>query len=212
MFVFEIYMNIPRPPRCRAAGTWPPGSRAAGAYLQKKSTKNYAEVSGGPAARQRGGQPSRPPGRGAAGPGRPAAGRPAPPTLYKVLAVPHPLICLTKNAEKKGPTKKIPDSSRSQPNFGPPSLHDLGGFFISIFFISVFYKNIFSIWKFTEIYPGRPAAGTWQPGSRAAGAYPQKKRQQKIADRSLGTGRPAEGRPPPPGRPAAGRSALFFAI
>ena len=68
MSVFEIYMNIPRPPRCRAAGTWPPGSRAAGAYLQKKSTKNYAEVPGGPAARQRGGQPSRPPGTGAAGP------------------------------------------------------------------------------------------------------------------------------------------------
>ena len=33
------------------------------------------------------------------------------------------------------------------------------GFFIFIFFISVFYKNIFSIWKFTEIYSGRPAAG-----------------------------------------------------
>ena len=68
MFVFQIYMNIPRPPRCRAAGT----------YLQKKLTKNYAEVPGGPNARQRGGQPSRLPGRGAAGPGRPPAGRPAP--------------------------------------------------------------------------------------------------------------------------------------
>ena len=36
-----------------------------------------------------------------------------------------------------------------------------GGFFIFIFYIFVFYKNIFSIWKFTGIYPGRPAAG-WQ--------------------------------------------------
>ena len=57
IFVFEIYMNIPRPPRCQAAGTWPPGSRAAGAYLQIKSTKNCAEVPGGPAAWQRGGGP-----------------------------------------------------------------------------------------------------------------------------------------------------------
>ena len=81
MFVFEIYMNIPRPPRCRAAGTRPPGNRTAGAYLQKKSTKNCAEVPGGPAARQLGGQPSRPPGRGAAGPGRPPVGRPPPPYI-----------------------------------------------------------------------------------------------------------------------------------
>ena len=39
IFDLEIYMNIPRPPRCRAAGTWPPRSRAAGAYLQKKVDK-----------------------------------------------------------------------------------------------------------------------------------------------------------------------------
>ena len=32
-----------------------------------------------------------------------------------------------------------------------PSARDLSGFFIFIFFIFVFYKNIFSIWKFTEI-------------------------------------------------------------
>ena len=38
--------------------------------------------------------------------------------------------------------------------------HTRGDFFIYIFFIFVFYKNIFSIWKFTELYPGRPAAGT----------------------------------------------------
>ena len=45
-----------------------------------------------------------PPGRPAAGrqgPGRPAAGRPPPPALYKGLAAPHPLICFTKNPEKK---------------------------------------------------------------------------------------------------------------
>ena len=91
-------MNIPRPPRCRAAGTWPPGSRAAGAYLQKKVDKKL----------RRG--PWRP-GSGAASPlGRPAEERRAlaarlrgdwPPTLYKVLAAPHPLICLTKNPDKK---------------------------------------------------------------------------------------------------------------
>ena len=67
IFVFEIYMNIPRPPGCRAAGIGPPGSRAAGAYLQKKSTKNCAKVPGGPAARQRSGGPW-PPACGATGP------------------------------------------------------------------------------------------------------------------------------------------------
>jgi hypothetical protein len=57
-----------------------------------------------------------------------------------------------------------------------PIIHPLGssGFFISIFFISVFYKNIFSIWKFTEIYHGRPAG------------FIRKKTQKIIADRSLG--------------------------
>src|SRR6185437_8095016 len=42
------------------------------------------------------------------------------------------------------------------------------------FFIFVFYKNIFSIWKFTGIYPGRPAAGRPGPG-RPVEAYPKKK-------------------------------------
>ena len=45
----------------------------------------------------------------------------------------------------------------------------IGRFFIFIFFISVFYKNIFSIWKFTEIYPGRPVAGRPGPGRPTAG-------------------------------------------
>jgi len=48
------------------------------------------------------------------------------------------------------------------------------GFFIFLFFIFVFYKNIFRIWKFTEIYLGCPAAGRPGPG-RPAGAYSQKK-------------------------------------
>jgi len=33
IFVFEIYRNIPRPPRCRAAGTWSPRCGVAGAFL-----------------------------------------------------------------------------------------------------------------------------------------------------------------------------------
>jgi len=40
---------------------------------------------------------------------------------------------------------------------------------IFIFFIFIFYKNIFSFPKFTEIYPGRPAAGRPGPGRPAAG-------------------------------------------
>ena len=42
-------------------------------------------------------------------------------------------------------------------------------FFIFMFFIFVFYKNIFSIWKFIGIYPGRPVAGRQGSGSPAAG-------------------------------------------
>jgi len=38
---------------------------------------------------------------------------------------------------------------------------NLRGFFIFLFFIFVFYKNIFSIWKFIEIYPDRPAANSF---------------------------------------------------
>ena len=57
------------------------------------------------------------------------------------------------------------------------------------FFIFVFYKNIFSIWKFTGIYPGRPAAGRQ--------SISEKNFAEKIARRSLGAGRPAAGRPAP---------------
>ena len=72
-----------------------------------------------------------------------------------------------------------------------------GGFLISIFFISVFYKNIFSIWKFTEIYPGRPAGGRSGPGRPAAGRQGlfRKKNTKNNCRQVPGTGRPAAGRP-----------------
>ena len=85
------------------------------------------------------------------------------------------------------------------------------GFFIFIFFISVFYKNIFSIWKFTEIYPGRHAAGRPGPGRPAAGRQGlfRKKKIKKIADSSLGpVARLRGGRPWPACRmmePGGGR-------
>jgi len=59
-----------------------PGRPAAGrqGLICKKNDKNCRQASG-----------DRQPGSGAAGP----------PPLYKVLAAPHPLICLTKNPEKR---------------------------------------------------------------------------------------------------------------
>ena len=57
IFDLEIYRNIPRPPRCRAAGTWPPGSGAAGAFLKKISRRKLRAGPWGPVARQRGGRP-----------------------------------------------------------------------------------------------------------------------------------------------------------
>ena len=47
----------------------------------------------------------------------------------------------------------------------------------------------------------------WPPGSRATGVYPQKK-DEKNCRHVPGAGRPAAGRPAPPGRLAAGRPAL----
>ena len=88
------------------------------------------------------------------------------------------------------------------------------GFFIFIFFIFIFYKNIFLIWKFTEIYPGRPAAGRPGPGRPVAGRQGlirKKKDNKKLQTGPWGpAARQRGGRPP--GRPAAGRPALFFAI
>ena len=51
---------------------------------------------------------------------------------------------------------------------GPPT-PGRRGFFIFLFFNFVFYKNIFLFSKFTEIYPGRSAAGRPGPGHPAAG-------------------------------------------
>ena len=73
-------------------------------------------------------------------------------------------------------------------------------FFIFLFFISVFYKNIFLIWKFIEIYPGRPAAGDFV---------------KKISRRKLRRGpwgsvtRQRGGRPWPPGCRATGSPTLI---
>ena len=88
----------------------------------------------------------------------------------------------------------------------------LRGFFIFLFFIFVFYKNIFSIWKFTGIYPGRSAAGRPGPGRPAEGRqghFWKKNCRENYAQ--VPRGRPW----PPgcratgsPGRPAAGRPAL----
>jgi len=41
IFDLEIYRNILRPSRSRAAGTWPPGSGAAGAFLKKNSQRKF---------------------------------------------------------------------------------------------------------------------------------------------------------------------------
>ena len=83
------------------------------------------------------------------------------------------------------------------------------GFFIFLFFNFVFYKNIFSFSKFTEIYPGRPAAGRSAPSRPAAGRQGLfcKSFRGKFARGPLEPGaRPL--RPPgPSGRPAAGQQA-----
>ena len=115
LFFTKIYFRFGNLQKYTPAAPLPGGR---GLSSKKKTTKNCAEVPGGPAARQRGGQPSRPPGRGAAGPGRPPAGRP-PPTLYKVLAAPHPLICLTKNPEKRKEKRGVRErqSGEALPNF-----------------------------------------------------------------------------------------------
>ena len=65
IFVFKIYRNIPRPPRCRAARTWSPRCGAAGLFC-----KNFrGEFALKPLE-------DRSPDNGTTGPpGRPAAGR-----------------------------------------------------------------------------------------------------------------------------------------
>ena len=61
-----MYRNIPRAPRCRAAGTWSPRCEAAGAFVKNFCENICAQVPGG-----------RSPGSGAASPPRP----PGSPTL-----------------------------------------------------------------------------------------------------------------------------------
>ena len=82
------------------------------------------------------------------------------------------------------------------------------GFFIFLFFIFIFYKNIFSIWKFTGIYPGRPAAGRPGPGRPAAG------RQGHLWKKKLGENcaQVPGGRSPGSGEAGPGRPAVIFAI
>ena len=62
IFVFKIYKNIPRPPRCRTTGTRSPRCGAAEAFLQKICEIFCRKTSGGS-----GGRPPRPPGSRAAG-------------------------------------------------------------------------------------------------------------------------------------------------
>src|SRR6185295_2540142 len=70
-------------------------------------------------------------------------------------------------------------------------------FFYFYIFYFRFYKNIFSIWNFTEIYPGRPEAGRPGPGRPAAGRQGlfRKKNMKNNYRQVPGTGRPAAGRP-----------------
>ena len=100
IFVFEIYRNIPCPPRYRAAG---PGRPAAG--RQGLLCKNFSENICAQFPR------GRSPGSGAAGPpGRLAAGRPALAARLRGDRISHPyirvgwsptLICITKILETK---------------------------------------------------------------------------------------------------------------
>ena len=57
IFIFEIYRNILRPPRCRAAGTWSPRCGAAKAFVQKLLRKYLRTGPWGPAARLQGDRP-----------------------------------------------------------------------------------------------------------------------------------------------------------
>jgi hypothetical protein len=70
--------------------------------------------------------------------------------------------------ESRSSSAQAGAQAQLKPALGLPA-ERAGGFFIFIFFISIFYKNIFSIWNFTEIYPGRTAAVRPEPGRPAAG-------------------------------------------
>ena len=109
IFFFEIYRNIPRPPRCRAAGTARPAAGRQGFFCEtfrRKFTPGSLE--------------DRSPGSGAAGPpGRPAAGRLDLAARLRGDHLPFPskraapLICITKIPE----TKKREGERRSPAGF-----------------------------------------------------------------------------------------------
>ena len=69
-------------------------------------------------------------------------------------------------------------------------------FYFYIFYFRFLQKYIFDLEIYRNILRqrGDRDLAARQPGGRV---YPEKKRRQKIADRSLGTGRPAAGRPAP---------------
>ena len=84
--------------------------------------------------------------------------------------------------------------------------------FLFLYFIFMFFTKIYyqfgNLQKYTPAVPlpaGRDLAAR-QPGGRGLSG---KKRQQKIADRSLETGRPAAGRPAPR-PPGSGAGGLIF--
>ena len=76
-----------------------PGGRGLSAKKVDKKLRRSPWRTGRPAAA---GRPALQAARQrSGGPWPPACGATAPPTLYKVLAAPHSLICLTKNPEKR---------------------------------------------------------------------------------------------------------------
>ena len=96
-FFTKIYVRVRNLHEYTPAAPLPGGRGLSAKKIDKKLRRGLwrtgRPAAGRPAlqaARQRGG-----------GPWPPACGATGPPTLYKVLAAPHPLICLTKNPEKK---------------------------------------------------------------------------------------------------------------
>jgi len=90
-----------------------------------------------------------------------------------------------------------PVRERNQTN---PPRAGRGGFFYFFYFLFPFFTKIYfrfgNLQKYTPaaLLPGGRDLADRQPGGRDLSA---KKLRQKIADRSLGTGRPAAGRPAP---------------
>ena len=93
-------------------------------------------------------------------------------------------VLLESTSATNSPIYETPSSQKQKSTVTPTSKKNYRDTAVFLFFIFVFYKNIFSFSKFTEIYPGRPAAGrpgpgrgaagTWSPRCGAAGAFLQK--------------------------------------